>query len=503
MAVDEVLVTSGHGNVDVQVGGPGQSSWKYLSACASLDGPSVPREGTEVRYCQDSQRSGRFTVSTTIRTAAGLASGNLMTKLGKVRHLENLDCPFSLRARFALCGAREDPTNFDPIMVVFSGVNITSEDYGALVAGSPDDNDEILITSPWTAEHHYWIKKVTASRAGSVSDLGDVAINDWAVCGSAQCAGYCGGLQDNCTILYGVSDKDTAPYAWPNIVQGIKEPISGTMTWQTSPIIGLDGDAIGVECAGNRVIVFSVQAVAVAYNDTYTDEGFLDKDAWNVIPLAHTPAANPNALYARTSQEVWLACSDGYIGKSVNGGATWSFTQAGTSLSCVYAYDANLVYAGGPNGEMVRSMDGGQTWTNITEVATFGSNVLCMVVPPGRSREVYVGTNSGEIYRSLNQGATFANVPFTGDGVGTVNSLSFAGKNGDVLWLLHNDSGPRGRILRDLSGGNGGSDVRVEVGYTDIVTTGIGLNALVACDENTAWAAGEVSGGFPVVIKVS
>lgn len=503
MAVDETLVVSGEGNVDVQVGGPGQSNWKYLSACASLDGPSMPREGTELRYCQDTQQSGKFVVSTKIKTAAGLGGGNLMTKLGKTQHLTNLDCPYSLRARYNKCGAREDPGVFDPIMVTFSEVDITSDDYGDLVAMDPDANDEILLTSPWTAVSHYWIKTVTGSRTGSAADMGDIAINDWAVCDTPQCAGYCGGLQDGCSIYYGVTDLDTAPYGWSSIVQGIKDVIAGTITWDTDPIIGVNGNVEGVECAGSRVIVSSNSASMIAYNDTYEDDGFLDQDEWNIVALTHAPAANGNALMARTSREIWVACADGYVAKSVDAGETWSYVDVGTVLNAIWSYDGSLVYVCGDNGEMHRSTDGGTTWTDITEVATTAANLLVIVVPPSRIQEVYIGTNSGEIFRSLNQGATFSAVSFTGDEVGTVDDLAFAGDAGDVLWILHNDAGPRGRILRDLSGGYGGPDVRVEVGYTAVVTAGVQLNAIAACDENTAWAAGEASGGYPAVFKVA
>ena len=43
MAIDETLVLKGEGNVDVQVGGPG-NSWVYLSACASMGGASRKAE---------------------------------------------------------------------------------------------------------------------------------------------------------------------------------------------------------------------------------------------------------------------------------------------------------------------------------------------------------------------------------------------------------------------------------------------------------------------------
>jgi len=503
--MDEVLVLTGEGNVDVQLAGPGQSAWKYLSACASMGGASVPREGTELRYCQDPTRSGKFIISNKIKTAADQASGDLMTKLSKTRTLKNMDCPFSLRARYAKCGEREDPSNFDPLMVVFCDVDLTSIDYAALVAVGPDANDEIEVTAPWTASYSYEIRTVVGSRLGSLTDLGDQAINDWAVCDAPQCAGYCGTLKDGCSLFYGVTDKDSTPYAWANLITGIKDVLTDVITWYTHPVIGIDGNLENVECAGDRVLVTSNGASLLGYNDTFDEYGVPDQDEWNLVALTYAPAANPHAVFARTTREIWIATDDGYVGKSTDAGETWSWVSVNTTgLNCVWAYDAELVYAAGNNGLVYRSTDGGTSWTDISEVATFAANVLCIVVPPHRINEVYVGTNGGEIYKSSNKGDTWAEMTFTGNGVGSVDSMAFCGPcGGDVLWILQNDAGPRGRILRDLSGGNGGADVRVEVGYTSVIAAGVDLNKIICCDENTAYAAGEVSGTYPAVFKVS
>lgn len=504
MATDEVLVLTGEGAVDVQLGGPGQSAWKYLSACAWMGGSSVPREGTELRYCQDPTRSGKFVVSNKIKTAADQASGDLMTKLGKTRHLANMDCPFSLRARYAKCGAREDPGNFDPLMIVFCDVDLTTVDYSDLVAVAPDANDEITVTTPWTASYSYSIYSVIGSRLGSLADFGDQAINDLAVCDAPQCAGYCGVRKDGCSLFYGVTDKDTTPYAWSNLITGIKDVLSGVITWYDRPVIGIDGNLEAVECAGDRVLVTSNGESVLGYNDTFDDYGVPDQDEWNLVALTHAPAANRYALQARTTREIWVASSDGYVGKSLDAGETWSWVNTGAaSLNCVHAYDADLVYAAGNNGQVWRSTDGGTSWTDVSDVATFADNVISLAVPPNRINEVFVGTNAGEIYKSSNKGKTWANVSFTGDGVGSVDALEFCGScGGDVLWILHNDAGPRGRILRDLSGGYGGADVKVAVGYTAVISAGVELNALVCCDENTAYAGGEVSGTYPAFLKV-
>lgn len=501
---DEVLVLTGEGNVDVLLGGPGQSAWKYLSSCAWLGGASVPREGTELRYCQNPSQSGEFTVSTKIKTTRDQATGDLMTKLSKTQHLLNMDCAFSLRARFNKCGTREDPAVFDPLMIVFCDVDLTSEDYSDLVAVSPDANDEITVTSPWTASYKYEIRTTTGSRLGSLTDFGDQAINDWAVCSTPQCPGYCGTLKSNCSTHYGVTDKDATPYAWPNLITGIQDVLAGTFTWTDRPVIGVDGNLENVECAGDRVLVTSNSAGLLAYNDTFDDDAVPDQDSWNLVSLTYTPAANPYALFARTTREIWLATTEGYVGKSLDAGATWTWTSVNTTgLNCVYAYDAELAYAAGDNGLIYRSTDGGTSWTDVSEVATFAENILVVTVPPGRLNEVFVGTNGGNVWKSKNKGGTWSQMAFSGDSVGSVDSLEWCGQCGsDVLWILQNDAGPRGRILRDLSGGYGSSDVRAETTYTNVIAAGVELNKLVCCDENTAYAAGEVSGTHPALVKV-
>ncbi len=507
MAVDELLVLRGEGNVDIQIDGPG-NNWEYLSSCAHMDGPSVPRGDTEIRWCQDRSGSGSaFVKSTKFRTAPGQVTGTLMTKLGKIDHLDKLDCPFSLRARFAKCTPREDPANFNPLILSYTDVDLTQHGYdGPLAIVDPANQDEIMVNAPWSAAYEYRVKLVSYARAGTLATLGDQAINDIEYCGSATCGGYCGSRKDDCTTIHAVTDTDTTPYAWPNHIQGIKNVVTDVITWYSNPILGMVGNVENVECAGDRLLVAGNSMSAVAYNDTLDDNGVFDQDEWNVVTMTYAPSTVHNALFARTSREIWCGCESGYVAKSTDAGETWTNTNVGTAqtINAVFAYDQDLVFAVGNAGVMFRSSDGGSSWTDITEVATFADNCLVVKVPPGRIQEVYVGTAAGEIYRSTNQGATFSQYNFSGDSVGSVDDIDFAGPgNGDVMWILHNDAGPRARILRDLSGGAGGADVRVEVGYTDLVAAGIDLNALAVCGVNDAIAGGENNGGYPYIVKVS
>lgn len=508
---DEVLVLKSHGNVDVQVGGPG-NNWDYLSACATLSGPTVPRGGTEIRWCQDPLKAGGFKISSQFRTAPDQVSADLMTKLGKIDYLENLRCPFSLRARFADCGERENPSNYNPIMLSYCNTQLQEHSYDDLAVADPGDNDEILVTAPWQANYEYRIKKLTSpGRTGTSTTLGDQAINDIEYCDEESCGGACGARTDGCAVIYGATDADTSPYAAPNLVKGVKNLTTGVITWSTTAILGLNSNAEGVECAGDRVIVSSNGDSSIAYSDTPTD-----MDTWNVVVIDTTnpPTANHNALFARTAREIWIGCNNGFIYKSVDGGVTWSAVHSADitaeNINAVYAYDKDLVYAAGDNGVILKSTNGGQTWVDVTETSTTAANLLRVIVPPGRPDEVYVGTNDGQIFRSTNSGGTLADsgdftiVPFVGDAVGSVDDIAFCGPCGsDVMFILHNDGGPRGRILRDLSGGAGGSDVEVVSDYTQVIAAGVDLNALACCNVNNVIAAGENVGGYPVVILVN
>lgn len=501
---DEVLVLRGQGNVDVQIGGPG-NNWIYLSSCAAMTGPEVPEGDFETRWCQDPKKAGGFKRSSKIQTAPDLITFDLTTKLGKVNHLKRLNCTFSQRARYAICGEREDPSNYDPMMLTYCNVGINTHSYEDLVVTDPANNDEILVTASASADYEYRIQKVNPGRTGNVTTLGDQVINDIHYCDAPDCGGVCGDPSDGCTIIYGVTNVDTTPYAAPNFIKGVKNLNTNAITWTNLPVLGANGNLENVECAGSRVIISSSTDVAVYYND----DPLQDQDEWVKVALTRTPSTNHNALYMLNAREGYLGCNGGYILKTVDGGATWNEVHSATltaqNILATYAYDKKLVYAVGANGVILKSTNGGQSWVDITEVTTVGNTSLLVVkVPPSRPKEVYIGTSNGRIYRSVDEGDTFTRVSFTGDSVGTVDDISFCGPcAGDVMWILHNDAGPRARILRDLSGGAGGVDVEVVMDYTQVIDAGIDLNALACCSENEAIAAGALQGGYPVVILSS
>jgi hypothetical protein len=497
------LVLRGWGNVDVQIGGPG-NPWKYLSSCAAMTGPTISRGATEIRRNQDPDKAGGFKISSKFRTAPELITFDLTTKLSKLDFLDGLDCPFGIRARYNRCGTREVPSDYDPIMLGYTTAEIDEYGYEDLVITDPDNEDEIIVTSTISASYEYRIEKETSARTGAAATVGDAPINDLEICGAESCGGYCGDRNDGCTTFYGVTDADTSPYANPLLVVGTKNVIEKTFTWTFYPILPINGNVDGVECAGDRIIVYSNADSVVAYND---NDG--DQDEWNLISFTvQAPTANPNAMHARTGREIWLGCENGYIYKSTDGGLTYTAVHEGglttENVNAVFAFDEEIVWAVCDNGIILKSEDSGETWAEKTDVSISAANFLVVKVPPDRSQEAYIGTNNGYVIKTKDGGTTWEAESFSGDGVGTIDDLEFAGPDsGEILFILQNDSGPRGRILRDMSGGALGSDVEIAYDYTTLFTTGVELNSIAACGVNEVWAGGENISGYPVVLRVS
>ncbi|HEY4590326.1 MAG TPA: hypothetical protein VII86_13955, partial [Thermoanaerobaculia bacterium] len=122
----------------------------------------------------------------------------------------------------------------------------------------------------------------------------------------------------------------------------------------------------------------------------------LGPDGGSVYDLAFAPS-RPQALYAAT---------DGGVYRSLDGGASWSYSNAGLDESpqvsslAVDPVHPLTVYAA-QSGAMYRSLDGGATWLRVS--SSFG--VFKVVLPVRGSGIVYAMANG--LYRSSDGGATW------------------------------------------------------------------------------------------------
>ena len=116
-----------------------------------------------------------------------------------------------------------------------------------------------------------------------------------------------------------------------------------------------------------------------------------------VATMAMAPG-DPNVVYAGTGVGVY---------KTIDGGATWSATQAADiPIALVIApTDANVLYAG-YNGSISKTTDGGATWLSIGD-SLGAPQVFSLAVDPRDSNVVYAGTTGQGAFQSLDGGATW------------------------------------------------------------------------------------------------
>jgi photosystem II stability/assembly factor-like uncharacterized protein len=505
------LLLKGQGNVDVQPGGPG-NNWKYLSACSSMGGPSVSFGAIETRWCQDPDNAGKFKRSLRFRTASDDITFDVMTKFSTVDKLAQLNCPFGLRARYLQCeGQRSDPSQYDPLMLGYTPVDLESIDRDDLVVTDPNDEDEIIITAPANAAYEYLVSKMTSpTRIGTATTIGDEELVSITFCSNDSCGGSCGARSDTCSTIYALSAGAGALYSTPTLLVGTKDPLTGLITWESKEIVGATGTFDQVICAGSRVIVASQELGEVAYSD---DGG----DTWSFVAIANgaiaTGALSRNFIFARTAQEIWLAMGSGYLYKSTDGGLSFTAIMSGDvtteDFASVYAYDEDTIVVSGENSNLYRTTNAGRSWTDLgpaisAEIASAVAVLMHAVIPPKRDLEIYVAIDDGRIFRTKDAGVTWSEVTFSGSGVGSVDKIRFYGPwSGEVMFFTQTNASNQTRLMRDLSGGAGGSDVEEVVGYTEVLDAGIELHDFDVCTVNYGLLVGVEESGYPVMIEAS
>ncbi|MER6384181.1 hypothetical protein [Streptomyces sp. NPDC001250] len=189
-----------------------------------------------------------------------------------------------------------------------------------------------------------------------------------------------------------------------------------------APGPGGDGGAPTVTAGirGTQWSQIGPSPIRVDHEQIYQGQG---PDSGEVVDIAIDPQGT-------TDQVIYIACNDGGIWKTTDGGTTWqpktdlmpSLSMGAVALepgnpSTVYAGTGNIFDGGGQFTKGVgiyKSLDGGETWSVQGAAAFTNGYINRMVLPqPG---VLLVGTLNG-LYRSVDGGLNFgANAPAFNDG---------------------------------------------------------------------------------------
>lgn len=342
----------------------------------------------------------------------------------------------------------------------------------------------------------YDVFKLATSRVSIAETAG---LNAIAFADAVRCAGACGPAQGPCKIGFVAGDSlDGSALATSNVYFTDDYGATWTVT-ATDPFGAAESVAslvvIPLNATTNRVIAArgttdGAAPAEVAYSD---DNGA----TWTSVSVGSTNgqfATGPHSLFSLDFFHTWLVVDGGYIYFSDDAGESWTAQEEGVATSQdllgIHFANENVGYAFGAADAIVKTIDGGFSWaltdgdTGTTDDITAG-----FVLDTQRA---WVGTDGGEIYLTQDGGDTWEEFGFSGNGAGVVQDIVFF--TDMIGYILHDTAAPAGRVFRTINGG-----VTWELWQAP---TNAGLNALVVCDENNAYAVGEPSGGTAVIVKV-
>lgn len=476
------MFTSMSGALWVQPGGP--NTRPYYLSCHDLDAISEPGSGIgELIRCFD--QMGGWKIIGQTESAPDVVVTSIETVMGPTADwLEKVECPMPIYVNIRECGRADIFDNFVRSFIL-QQAEIGDMEITDAVYREEDEPDilsfRIMAIPPVFQAFPLGVWRVTNSETS--------ALNDIAFTTDVRCAGACGPYRDAGDTGYAVGDTSA-----------VLRSIDGGVTWAATaadPFAGAENvSSVVLFYMGRdtlRVLVARGTTDAGAPAEVaYSDDGGV---TWTQADAGTTNgqyATRGGTLFALNFYNIWLAATDGYLYKSEDGGVTWTAQQSGGLTSgnynSIHFANEQIGFAGADADVIVKTRNGGDTWTACT--ATGGGGAILCVFTLDEYR-VWVGTDAGDIFYSNDGGTTWTERTVNGITTGTIADIQFS--NDLIGYLVHNTTGPVGRVYRTINGGYSWQDL-------DLVTNA-GLNAVSVIDDNRLFSVGEPSGGTAVILE--
>ncbi|MGU7771697.1 WD40/YVTN/BNR-like repeat-containing protein [Burkholderia sp. MR1-5-21] len=133
-------------------------------------------------------------------------------------------------------------------------------------------------------------------------------------------------------------------------------------------------------------------------------------ESWDVIQVPPAPGAkkadrNFYSVFGGMNGTLYVACEQGLVMHSGDGGATWTYTQTGYggSLWTGTVLPDGVVLVGGLRGTILRSPDGGQTWKRIS--TTYKNSITDFALD--RNGKIVATSLDGVVLTSTDDGISF------------------------------------------------------------------------------------------------
>lgn len=493
MAFEDALKSS-NGALFVQVNGPNTKP-VYVGGGVELDDISVSEGDIELIRHFNETGTGWSVVGQTQSPPDPITTTITNLKYKTAGVLEKVTCPATFYA-MQMCGqgVRKDVfTNWE----VGLGLNvsrITAKTFSNIIMREDDQPSTKAIDISANPP----IFELFRPTIGRQSITQTQNLNDIAICGEQTCGGQCDteavGLCDNLIVV-----GDTAAGS-PSGNAEVYTTSNGA-TWAAA-----SSDPFAVGEVVSSVVCFKLDRDTTRYvvargttdganpaEIAYSDDGGATWTSVNVGSVNGQFVPNSNSMFALNRSNIWLTTDDGYVYFSDDAGESWTAQESGVitsaDINAVYFWDEQNGMFAGDSNIIAKTTDGGDTWSAVTGPAAQAAVNINDVTYSGRWWIAYA---DGKLYYSEDKGSTWSQRTYPSSKA-TIPSIRFSSEL--VGFFVGNTASPVGTVYRTVDGG-----------YTwETITTptNAGLNSIVACDANLAYAVGNVQSSTAVVLKIT
>ena len=463
----QIQNTSGESRVWIQP--QGCNTQMMYGGCYGMGDVTIPEGDITYIRCPSRSQPSEWDIIGQIVGVPGNKTASLEAPLDLVNYLLTIKCEFNVQVRLGKCDRPDNPLTWES-MLSFRNARITQRSVSNLNARTPETNEVVLVMADIVFDEMEFLQ-APAYVSSTVTSTADAALQDVSFCDDPMCAGACGVGSTGCQVGYVVT---------AGIVAGeeLWKTVDGGDNWVeiTSPFASVYDDIIGVDCAGDVVILISGTTASTIARSA--DGGA----TWTIIDVGGAQILAD--VHMLDGANVWLTGAGGYIWYSSDAGLTWTIQDAGVAtaedLKEIHFADTDTGLAVGDAGAIVRTANGGADWAAVTSgVATDLKTVFCVT-----DLIMWAGGATATVLYSMNGGITWVEKTWPGTGTDTINAISFCGC---MFGYFGATSVALAGVLYDT----------VDGGYTltaRVLPTNAGINAIECCDPGTVFIATNADG---------
>lgn len=484
---------AGEGAIWIQPNGPNTEP-KYMG-CHEMGDIDEPVGDIKLFYCPNPSTPNKWDVIGSVQGNPGPVSSSLITDILKTAdYLESVRCPIPLFVHHVSCGRKDVFTSYDRSFLL-KRTYITSRKLTKLTARSPENQDRSEQSFEIKAESLLRLFELKVVRMTTTDTDDMLAITS---CDSEECAGDCGPAKLPCDTMY--AGGGTLVGSALNTADLIYTDDGGSI-WVDSggnPFIGAE-IIRAIKCFQldrntSRIIVACGTAGAGPMRIAYSDNQGATWTLVTVGTLNGQYAIGPKALYIKNQYEIWLACTDGYVYFSGDGGATWTAQTAGglttedlSSVMLVGEYG----FAAGDNNAILLTLDNGAIWTLVAGPAGQAADEINTIWVHDQNK-VWLGYNDGTLWYTDDGGTNWYQRTVIGISGGTIKDMAWYDEY--IGAFVYNNGSGVGSIYYTI---NGGYSWQLQD-----TPSNTGFNAIHVCSPTSFVIAGDTQGGTGVLLKM-